>query len=153
MDVSYVNPFIDATLCVLKTMASTEAEVGKPYIKKDTTAMGDVTSLIGLSGQINGSVSVSFTTESILCVVSRMFGEEMTELNDEVKDAVGEIANMISGQARQKIETMGHSLKAAIPSVIVGTKHSIAHASSYPVVAIPFSTVDGNFTIEVCFLE
>lgn len=34
MDVSLINPFIDATLHVLETVASTKAEPGKPYLKK-----------------------------------------------------------------------------------------------------------------------
>jgi chemotaxis protein CheX len=79
-----------------------------------------------------------------------MFGEEMKELNEEIKDAVGEIANMISGQARQKLEKMGRNLKAAIPTVIMGKNHSVTHITSSPIIAIPFSTDDGEFTIEVC---
>jgi len=38
-----------------------------------------------------------------------MFAETITELNDEVKDAVGELSNMISGQARQKLELIGRN--------------------------------------------
>jgi chemotaxis protein CheX len=33
-----------------------------------------------------------------------MFGEEMTELNAEVADAVGELFNTVSGQARVELE-------------------------------------------------
>ena len=101
MDVTLVNPFIDATLHVLETMASTKARAGKPYLKKDFVAKGDVSGVIGLTGETSGTISVSFTENSILAIVSSMFNEEMTELNDEIKDAVGEIANMISGQARR----------------------------------------------------
>lgn len=34
MDIKLVNPFLDATVNVLKTMAFTEATAGKPYLKK-----------------------------------------------------------------------------------------------------------------------
>jgi hypothetical protein len=37
----------------------------------------------------------------------------MKELNEEIKDAAGEISNMISGQARQRLEELGISLQAA----------------------------------------
>jgi len=40
MNVDLVNPFIDATLHVLKTMSSTEAVPGKAYIKEDKQARG-----------------------------------------------------------------------------------------------------------------
>lgn len=74
----------------------------------------------------------------------------MKELNEEIKDAVGEITNMISGQARKELEELGRSLKAAIPTVVMGKNHSITHITSHPIIAIPFSTDNGDFTIEVC---
>ena len=153
MDVTLINPFIDATLNVLETMAFTKAEAGKPYLKNDQVARGDVTGVIGLIGETSGTISVSFSEKCILAIVSNMFGEEMKEMNNEIKDAVGEIANMISGQARKKLEELGRSLQAAIPTVIMGKNHAITHVTSHPVVAIPFGTDNGEFTVEVCFEE
>jgi len=100
MDANLINPFIDATLNVLGTMASTKAEHGKPYLKKDKVARGDVTGVIGMTGETNGTISVSFTENSILAIASNMFGEEIKELNEEIKDAAGELTNMISGQEK-----------------------------------------------------
>jgi len=79
--------------------------------------------VIGLTGEVNGTISCSFTEKSILAIVSNMFGEEMKELNEEIRDAVGEITNMISGQARREL------------------------------IAIPFSTDNCEFTIQVCLEE
>ncbi|MFO7783723.1 MAG: chemotaxis protein CheX [Thermodesulfobacteriota bacterium] len=151
MDVKFINPFITATLHVLKTIAQTDVTADKPFLKKDKAARGDVSGIIGLTGNVSGTIAVSFTEKSILTIVSRMFGEEMTTLNDEIGDAVGEISNMISGQARQILEEMGRPLQAAIPTVIIGKGHQITHITSQPVIAIPFRTGNGGFTIEVCF--
>ncbi len=153
MDVSLVNPFIEATLHVLSSMAFTKATAGKPYLKKDSIAKGDVSGIVGLSGEARGTLSVSFSQESILSVVSNMFGEPVLEINDEVKDAVGEILNIVSGRARQKLETMGRILKGAIPTVITGKNHGITHITKQPIIAIPFETENGHFTIEVCIEE
>lgn len=153
MDVTYVNPFIKATGHVLHTIASTEAKAGKPYLKKDKVAQGDVSGVIGLTGDVSGTISVSFTENCIFNIVSNMFGDEVSELNDEISDAVGEITNMISGQARQELEVLGRNLQAAIPAVVLGKNHTITHITSHPIVAIPFDTEKGEFTIEVCFEE
>jgi len=153
MDVKMINPFINATVNVLETMAFTKVRAGNPYLKKDQVAQGDVSGVIGLMGKVSGTISVSFTEKSILSIVSSMLGEEIKELNEEIKDAVGEITNMISGQARLKLEEVGRSLKAAIPTVIMGKDHSIIHITGSPIIAIPFSTDNGEFTIEVCFEE
>jgi chemotaxis protein CheX len=151
MDVKLINPFINATVNVLETMAFVKVTAGKPYVKKDNVATGDVSGVIGLTGVANGTIAVTFEEKCILTIVSNMFGETMDTLNHEIADAVGELTNMISGQARRELEEMGKVFKAAIPSVITGPKHQIVHYSKGPKIAIPFSTEGGDFTIEVCF--
>ena len=150
MDVTLVNPFISATVKVLETMASTKVNPGKPFLKKDKIARGDVTGIIGITGEANGTISVTFDEGSILGIVSKMFGEELKEINAEISDAVGELTNMISGQARRKLEENGREFQAAIPSVVTGKDHEINHITSGPIVAIPFTTDGGKFTIEIC---
>ncbi len=151
MDVKLVNPFINATINVLETMAFIDVKAGKPYLKKDSVAVGDVTAVLGLTGVANGTISVTFEEKCILTVVSNMLGETIKEINNDIADAVGELTNMISGQARRELGEMGRVLKAAIPSVIAGKNHSIIHYTTGPKIAIPFGTDNGNFTIEVCF--
>jgi chemotaxis protein CheX len=80
-----------------------------------------------------------------------MLGEVQTELDEGIGDATGELTNMISGQARQKLEELGKSFSAAIPTVVMGEGHKVTNITTHPVVAIPFTTDNGEFTIEVCF--
>ena len=150
MDVALINPFINATVKVLATMAQAEVEAGKPYLKKDNIAKGDVSGLIGITGETNGTIAVTFDSGSIVKIVSNMFGEEITEMTTEVADAVGELTNMISGQARRKLEESGKVFEAAIPSVVTGENHEITHITEGPIIAIPFRTEGGSFTIEIC---
>ncbi|MBF0117730.1 MAG: chemotaxis protein CheX [Desulfobacterales bacterium] len=151
MNAEIINPFISGTLKVLETSASVESRPLKLYIKKDQTAAGDISGLINLSGELKGTISVTFTKEAILAIVSKMFMEEMTELNNDIQDAVGEISNQISGQANVKFVEIGKSLKAALSKVYMGKNHVIDHIKSHPILAIPFKTKDGKFIIEVSF--
>lgn len=149
MDVKLINPFINATLNVLETMAFIKPEAGKPYLKKDDVAQGDVSGVIGFTGETNGAVSVTFNELCILKIVSNMFGEEMKEINNEITDAVGELTNMISGQARKELEEIGKVFSGAIPSVVTGKNHKLESMTKGPKIAIPFKTDTGSFTIEV----
>jgi len=63
---------------------------------------------------------------------------------------VGEITNMISGQARKELEEMGRLFHGAIPTVITGKNHKIESTTKGPKIAIPFNTDAGAFTIVVC---
>lgn len=151
MDVKYINPFLTATVNVIKTMAFLDVKPGKPFLKKDNIGSGDVSGIIGITGETEGSLSVTFTEACILAIVSNMFGEPMEAINEEVEDAVGEITNMISGDARRTLDDAGINLKAAIPSVVSGKGHHVRHITNSAVVAIPFETPSGPFTVEVCF--
>jgi chemotaxis protein CheX len=151
MNVEYINPFLKATTNVLKTMAFTEATSGKPYLKKDQVAGGDISGVIGITGETEGSLSVSFSEASICFIVSNMFGEPVTAVNNEVEDAVGELTNMISGDARRELAEKGIMLTAGIPTVISGKNHTIKHMTNGPIIAIPFSTQAGTFIVEVGF--
>lgn len=150
MDVNLINPFIEATLNILETMAQTKAEPGKPYLKTDCTARGDVSGIIGMSGEISGMVSVSFPAKCIISIASRMLGEKIAK-QEEIRDAVGEIINMISGQSRALLEKQGRVLQGTLPTIIMGKNHSITHMTDSPILAIPFKTDNGDFTIEVSF--
>jgi chemotaxis protein CheX len=128
MDVKFINPFLKGTLEVLKKMAFIEPLPGKPYLKQTSLAGGDVSGIIGITGDAIGSLAISFTEPCICDICSRMLGESYSEANQDVFDAVGEITNMISGVARTYLEKDGMSVYAAIP----------------------FSTDMGSLLVDVC---
>jgi chemotaxis protein CheX len=153
MNVEYINPFLTATVKVIKTMAFTDITPGKPFLKKETVAGGDVSGVIGITGDTEGSLSLSFPEACICLVVSNMFGEPVEAINGEVEDAVGELTNMISGDARRELAEKGVTLQGGIPTVITGKNHTVKHMTSGPVIAIPFTTQAGDFVVEVGFRD
>lgn len=151
MSIEIAKSFIKATIEVLSTMAMITPVAGKPYVKKDNTAKGDVTGVIGLTGDKTGTISVTFTQSCALAVVKNMLGDDIQDVLQDTRDAVGEITNMISGKSRQLLAQTGLNIQAATPSVIMGKNHSVHHITSEPIMAIPFSTDNGDFTVEFCF--
>ena len=151
MNVEFINPFLSATLEVLKTMAFTEVQPGKPFMKKDKISYGDVSGIVGITGPHNGSMSLTFSKDCIIAIVSNMLGENFAEVNDDIKDAVGELSNMISGTARNELGNKGYSFKTSIPIVVSGPRHEIRHQCKAPTIAIPFNSKAGPFVVEVSF--
>src|SRR5208283_1292274 len=101
MNVEFVNPFLVSTINVIKTMAKTEVKPGKPFLKSDKSAKGDVTGIVGLRGeQAKGSLAITFTEPAILHIYSQMLGETVQQIDDSVVDCVGEITNMICGGSK-----------------------------------------------------
>jgi len=151
MKAEYINPFIKATIDVVNVMAFVKAKAKKPYLKKDDLATGDVSTIVGLTGEASGTFSISFDESSIIQIASNIFGEEIKKLDRDVTEVAGELANMISGQARREIEALGLRLDGAIPSIFSGKNHTIYHMTDGPKIAIPFIMDKGFFTMEVCF--
>lgn len=147
MDVNIVNSFIDALLNTLETSASTRADRGKPFVMSNTVAPGPVTGILTVSGDTDVVVSITFSKPGILAIVTRLFGETMEELNDEIKDAVGEISNMVSGQATNTLAQAGAKYKISLDKVILGERHTLPHKKVMKPVALPFRTEDGEFTL------
>ncbi|MFO7816982.1 MAG: chemotaxis protein CheX [Thermodesulfobacteriota bacterium] len=150
-----IKQFTEAVQFVMSTMAMVEVEPKSPYVKKNNTATGDVSGVIGFSNATNhtgGTMSLTFTSKSALGIVQNMVGEEYSEITQEVADAVGEMTNMICGQARKNLnEKMNMVFEGAIPTVVTGKGHSIRHVSSSAILAMPFSSQFGDITVEVCF--
>ncbi|TYT75093.1 chemotaxis protein CheX [Desulfobotulus mexicanus] len=151
MKAEHINPFINATIGVISTMAFIKPAPGKPFLKKDNKAIGDVSAIVGMTGPSHATFSISFQKQAILAIVSGMFGETIESLNDEVAEAAGELANMISGQARKELETVGVIYDGAIPTVASGENHELKHITDGPKIAVPFSVADSTFTLELSF--
>ena len=77
----------------------------------------------------------------------------MTKLNPDVVDSIGEITNIISGQARKEFEQEGMNLKAAIPMVVVGKNVEVNFITKIPIISLPFYFSVGNGTQEIMFLD
>ncbi len=146
----FINPFLEATVSVIKTMTALEPTPGKPFIKKNSSSTGDISGIVGITGEAEGSISITFQKNCILDIISKMLGEEQKEINDDVKDAVGELTNMISGDSRRRLQMIGHTFQGAIPSVVSGAGHEVRHISKGPILSIPFTIKAGGFTVEGC---
>lgn len=152
-NVAFINPFLEAVINVLSTMAMVSATPGRPYINTRRTSQCDVTGLIGITGHAEGTIALSLSKGAILRIVGNMIGEEYTDLNNDIADAVGELTNMIAGQARQNLSVLGLNFRASTPSVVIGKGLRVAHPASGPILAIPFTTPDGDLVVEICFVR
>ncbi len=151
MNVDYINPFLSAAVKVLQTTANISPRPGKPHLKNSREACGDISGIIGLTGEKSGSMAVSFSKDCLLKVTFNMLGEGGNDLTGRMADAVGEVTNMIAGDARAALSEKGHSFSVSIPSVVMGEAHTIKHICSGPTIVMPFETEAGPFFIETCF--
>ncbi|MEI6897753.1 MAG: chemotaxis protein CheX [Psychromonas sp.] len=152
MNAEFVNPFLSSFINVLQTMAQVEIKPGRPSIKKDAIACGDISGLIGMVGPTaKGSFSITFDKELALNVFRLMVGEEVDEISDDITDMLGEITNMVAGGAKRQLSEKGFEFNMATPVVVSGPSHTIRHQVDGSKILMPFTSEHGHAFIEICF--
>ena len=160
--VEFSKPFIDACKTIFETMVFTKLDAAKPEIKDSNVSRGDVSALLGLSGDVTKNdntvpyramLVLSFPMETYLKTASAMLMEEYTEYNKEIADVGAEICNMIMGNAKRTLVDSGYECNMAVPSIVEGKAHTISYPPKTTVVIIPVSTAHGPFFIELCYTE
>jgi chemotaxis protein CheX len=153
LNVEYINPFIAATLQALEVTTNLRPARGKPRVRRERYAQGDVTAIITLAGPSRGTIALSLPASLAIRLYSEMVGEEANELSEEVLDAVGEIGNMVAGGAKAVLSQQGFSFKISIPEILVGKDRSIPHLGSAPCLVVPFHLESDTFWLEVSLEE
>jgi len=79
-----------------------------------------------------------------------MLGMDYTEVNEDVLDAISEIANMISGNFKTIAETYLGPLGLSIPTVVYGLNFSARTAGKEKWMVVPFACGDEIIEFKVC---
>ncbi len=150
MNVSYVNPFIQSTIETFKNMLNVNATPGKITIKQKSTLTYDISGIIGLSGDAQGAIAVSLPKLTALKVVSAMLGTKIKVIGDEVTDGVGELVNIVAGNAKKDLTQ--YKLSISLPKVVIGSSHFLDQPGKTPVLLVPFTCSFGEFMMEVSLM-
>jgi chemotaxis protein CheX len=153
IDVAFINPFIEGTIHVLKVQCQTEVTPEKPQLKQKGAEMYSQTDIAGLIGitsrSFMGNIAICFPEKIFLHLMSKMLGEELTQITDELTDGAGELINMIFGHAKTILNDKGHTIEKALPSVVRGPNLKIDHSSTHDSFILPFKLGDSGFFMEI----
>jgi chemotaxis protein CheX len=142
----------EATLEVFASMIFIDIEPGAATDESVAAFAPDITSLIGLAGGVKGILAIHCPKTVALAITSAMLGMEVTELDEDVKDALGEIANMVAGGLKVAMAGEGQTIELAIPSTIIGQSIRISGLSGATRIVVPFTCPMGRFVLELRFV-
>ncbi len=122
INANFVNPFLESATGVFKTVLGADLRRGRIVLKEQTDPTHQVAIIIGIVGAVTGQVVFNMTEEAAI-KISRHLAPQMTdsELKTEFPDIIGEIANMIVGNAMNLFAAKGTSLDMTPPTIISGT--------------------------------
>lgn len=112
-------PFFNATRDVFKLMLDLSNISDKPLLDKDVSAQDSKINIeIGIIGDLQGKVIYHFPKQTSLEMVKIMSGMEFSEIDDFVTSALGEIANIISGNVMSTLSVQKISCDILSPHIL-----------------------------------
>lgn len=148
LDVKLINPFIQASIEIFKTMAFVELSVGRPGLAELTFTNEVFVVQAGLTGNIKGQVLLVFNKENALLTASNMMGGmPVTELDELSSSALNELCNMIMGNSATIFSTLDILIDITPPIFMKGSK--IEFQSDIQALKIPLLNSEGNALTDV----
>jgi len=144
MNVEYINPFIEASMSIINQTTGFNPKIGKLYIKNTPYKGDNLLILIGLTGKIQGSVVLSFSTEMACKIASAMMGRyTVTQLDELAKSAVGELCNMILGNTATLFSKKNIHIDITPPTILTGDNIELSIHQTV-IVCVPLEFDDGS---------
>ncbi len=147
MKAAVINPFLEASLNLFHTYLGITVRSLNPFVRKDAHELDEVSGIIGLAGDTTGAVVLSFSRQTAMNMVSIFSRKTYTALTNEVLDGVGELVNIVAGNAKQGLTDF--RINISLPGVVVGSGARIHWPDGIPVIAIPFDSELGSFSVNV----
>jgi|SRR5450432_1960340 len=151
LDQTYLAEVMDvAATEVFATMLGCEIKSGaaQPGSSVETVDHGMI-ALLGLTGDWTGSASLCCSAESACWIASQMLCSEYPEVNADVRDAVGEIANMIVGSFKNSLSPKTGPLAMSTPTLVMGSNMSTSTGGAHEWMVFPFSNNEHSFRMMV----
>lgn len=126
INAEYVNPFLEAASAVFKQLINVDLRRGKLVLKEVPQPSHDVAIIIGITGAVTGQVVFSMSLEMVKKIAQTLApGLSEKDIMNEWKDIVGEVANMITGNAMNLFAYSGKRVEMTTPTVIEGESFTI----------------------------
>lgn len=131
-------------------MVMMEVVASSDPVLEESVHNESITGLIGLAGTYKGVLAIHMPNEVALAVTSSFLGMEVDEINADVEDAIGELANMLGGNVKTILSENGRDINLSLPSTISGKSYNFQLASEAAErTVICFETAAGRFHVEL----
>ncbi|MFO7767050.1 MAG: chemotaxis protein CheX [Pelovirga sp.] len=145
----YAQDIIDSTQDIFSSMIMLDVTPGEPFLRNDDKLVNSISGIIGLAGNTKGMLAIHMTNEAALAVTAAFLGMEVEEIDEDVRDAIGELANMLAGSIKSILDPGGSDIKLSMPSAIYGEDYTVDCLAGAHSVTVPF-TFDGlGFMVEL----
>ncbi len=147
-----ITAFTEATVFVVGSMTYSTPEPGEAFEKPNLEAFGDISAMVSVSDTDKKLASIALTVsrEAAEAMAIDALGE-LEDADNDTREMVGEMMNILSGDARRRLAELGLVLQGSTPSIILGSNHELIHPCGGKTLAIPFVLPKGFCVVEFSF--
>ncbi len=117
---SLVNPFLESAYAFVQNELSIEVNRGQLRLEQFKATSGEINVAVGVTGDAEGIVIYSMSEKTAKGVAAEMIGSPVPVFDSLAESAIGEMGNIITGQAASGLERQGYRCRLAPPTIITG---------------------------------
>jgi chemotaxis protein CheX len=130
------------------------SDVFQTMLNLDVTPMGQhlsqradgLTATVQFMGESKGALLLHCNVEQALAFTSRMLGEDLIDMTDDVRDVLGELANVVGGNLKSLFSP---GMALSLPSVAEGNDYVLYLCGSNQVTTVAFASEVGVFHVSL----
>lgn len=148
-----------ATHLVSSTIEAFEMMIGHPVeLQPDgptSTSQwsSHVAATVAFGGHRNGAVCIHSSGTTANVIAGAMLGIEPAEVNGEMPDAMGEVANLVAGSFRTRLAAEEPASMITMPTVTVGSDFSTHIGSAATRTIYPFKMGNDSLLVELVLMD
>ncbi len=149
MAVDISKNMIESAKEIFSTMVMMEIEVAGDLLQETAPLSDSISGVIGLVGTHKGVLAIHLPQNVAMAVTGSFLGMDVEEVNEDVEDAVGELANMLAGDVKTALAENGRDIDISLPTIIAGREYDFQPTGETERIIIPFGCSAGHFSVEL----
>jgi chemotaxis protein CheX len=149
---SLLEPFIAGTCAAVGEMAGTNVAVRavyRPLAPCQPAAADDIYTVLQLTSPGEGALVVSFPHRTAAALAKRILAGVTEQLDENlIRDCVGEIANVVAGQAKALLAESPYRFTFSMPTVLADAT-TFRPKPTHDCLAIGFHCDEGDFLMQL----
>ena len=145
----YAQHISESTQEIFSSMIMLEVKPGEPFNRNKSMLTNSISGIIGLAGNTKGLLAIHLPVSVALAVTTGFLGMDVDEIDEDVRDAIGELANMLGGSIKSAIDPKGSEIQLSMPSSISGEEYSIDCIADAQEITVPFELNGATFLVEL----
>ncbi len=150
---NHAEEIADATREIFSSMIMLEVTAKEATKRTSPEFTNSITGMVGLAGTSKGNLLIHLPAQVATAVTTAFLGMDVDSIDDDVCDAVGELANMLAGAVKTALDPSGSDIKLSMPSTVYGDAYNLDCQNCGINVLVPFDLDGAEFSVELQLIE